>query len=109
MYVSMEMVRYYNGRLITEDKELRVAISGISKKKSKLPSDFAESNNSNEINILPQDVVQSLARNASVVEDLGRVSYVFSDKTGTLTRNEVMSFFSLNLIVIDVFYCMLHW
>lgn len=29
------------------------------------------------------------ARNSNVIEDLGRVSYVFSDKTGTLTSNEM--------------------
>ena len=29
------------------------------------------------------------ARNSNVIEDLGRVEYVFSDKTGTLTANEM--------------------
>ena len=29
------------------------------------------------------------ARNTNIIEDLGRVSYVFSDKTGTLTSNEM--------------------
>lgn len=29
------------------------------------------------------------ARNTNIIEDLGRVAYVFSDKTGTLTSNEM--------------------
>lgn len=31
----------------------------------------------------------ALARNSNLTTDLGRVDYVFSDKTGTLTRNEM--------------------
>src|SRR3954452_1592914 len=31
----------------------------------------------------------ALCRTSSLVEDLGQIEYVFSDKTGTLTRNEM--------------------
>ena len=31
----------------------------------------------------------AIARNSDIVEDLGMVEYVFSDKTGTLTSNEM--------------------
>ena len=32
----------------------------------------------------------SIARNANIPEDLGRLSYLISDKTGTLTQNEMI-------------------
>ena len=31
----------------------------------------------------------SVAKNVSIMEDCGQVSFIFSDKTGTLTRNEM--------------------
>ena len=32
---------------------------------------------------------QASVNNASIIEDLGQISFIFSDKTGTLTRNEM--------------------
>jgi phospholipid-translocating ATPase len=31
-----------------------------------------------------------IARNSTIPEELGRISYLFSDKTGTLTKKEII-------------------
>ena len=37
-----------------------------------------------------QDIKGTMARNMNIPEELGRVSYILSDKTGTLTKNEMI-------------------
>ncbi|GLD95047.1 hypothetical protein PINS_up003672 [Pythium insidiosum] len=62
MYVTMEGVRFVHARYIESDLEMYDE-----------PSDS------------PAQV-----RNSNINEDLGQIQYIFSDKTGTLTRNEMI-------------------
>ena len=37
-----------------------------------------------------KEIHDTIARNSTIPEELGRISYVFTDKTGTLTKNEMI-------------------
>lgn len=61
LIVTMEVVKYHQANLINSDLDMYYA-----------KSDTA-----------------ALARTSSLVEELGQIEYIFSDKTGTLTCNEM--------------------
>ena len=63
LYVSVEVIRLFLSLLINWDKEMCDPESGVYAK----------------------------ARNTTLNEELGQIEYIFSDKTGTLTRN-IMTF-----------------
>lgn len=51
--------------------------------------DISKTVNSNAIN-KDENIPDSIVRNSTIPEELGRIQYLFSDKTGTLTRNEMI-------------------
>jgi phospholipid-transporting ATPase len=63
LYVIIELLKLIQGKIINNDVKMY----------------FAD----------PEDVNFALCRNSDLIEELGQVEFVFSDKTGTLTQNKM--------------------
>lgn len=61
LVMTIEVVKFWQASLINSDLDMYYA-----------PTDTA-----------------AICRTSSLVEELGQIAYIFSDKTGTLTRNEM--------------------
>ncbi|ETV89303.1 hypothetical protein, variant [Aphanomyces astaci] len=74
LYISLEVVKWYQAKQIESDPEMLDPMTGRS--------------------------VQ--ARTSNLNEDVGQIRYLFSDKTGTITKNEmVLKLISLGHVVYD--------
>ena len=70
LYVSMEMVKFTQAALITFDNDMIESIEDETGKNEPTK-------------------VHAQARTSNLNEELGQVSFIFSDKTGTLTENKM--------------------
>ena len=45
----------------------------------------------------PEENLTTIVKNTKVIEDLGKIEYILTDKTGTLTKNQM----NLKVLLID--------
>lgn len=84
LFVSLELVRLFQGIFVEMDKKLR---------KTELLHRLSK----NAQDPLPPAKVHCVVKASTLIEDLAEVDIIFSDKTGTLTSNEMIfhSFYTL--------------
>ncbi|OQS01643.1 phospholipid-transporting ATPase [Achlya hypogyna] len=74
LYISLEVVKWYQAKKMENDPEM----------------------------IDPQTGRAVLARTSNLNEDVGQIKYLFSDKTGTITKNEmVLKVISIDNVIYD--------
>ena len=76
-----------NGNFVVQVVKYILLLSSIIPVSLRVNLDFSKIVFTSKIN--GDKDIEAVARNSQIPEELGRVSFVFSDKTGTLTQNEM--------------------
>jgi phospholipid-translocating ATPase len=88
--VVMELFHGFNNEWVIQIFRYVLLLSSIIPISLRVNLDFAKAYFSFQISHSETICPDTVARNSSIPEELGRIEYVLADKTGTLTQNSMI-------------------